>query len=195
MPNALALVTRRWKFLWRNIKSTMDTAMKTDVTNINSKCIYTPDCWEYFPTQLWNSFSDCYKLGLFRPMRKLRLLFRACALILNTISARWQCQTATLVSWGEFQFNMKLIHVISPEDLLCKWNTLTSHWAMNIWKFLCFSEIIQLSNSKLFMEYLQANLQFQVIPMSNLKAIVDFFRLLLVAWFQSYVVYKWNRFL
>ena len=95
-PNALALITNlkleislkeHWK--WH------ESCYETDVTNIDSKCTYSPDYWPNVFAQRRNTFLDCYKLGLFRPMRRLHLLFRASALVLNTISAQWQFQTAT----------------------------------------------------------------------------------------------------
>ena len=95
LANALFLVTWRWKFHWKNFISTVNPAMKTDVTNIYSECIYSPDYSNNFLAQRWSTFSDFYKLGPLRSMRRLHLLFRTCTLVFNTTSARWQSQTTT----------------------------------------------------------------------------------------------------
>ena len=55
---------------------------------------------EIFLAQLWNTFSDCYKVEPFRPMQRLHLLFRAFALVLDSLSTvtisdrhTWTCLT------------------------------------------------------------------------------------------------------
>ena len=118
LPNALALVTWRWKFLRKNIKSTVNPAVKTDVTSINSKCIYSPNYWGNFLAQRWNTFWDWYKLGPFRPMRRLHPPYGACALILNTISARWQSQNATPTSGDKQKQINQLIFIASQNGFL-----------------------------------------------------------------------------